>query len=86
MAPECLEDPKNLAPESDKWGFGATLWEIFNGGIMPLRLMEPERVNSPGDTPDFWGSGGGSTPVDTLCKASAVLETQIYNLNCQMAP
>uniref|UniRef100_A0A670KG06 non-specific protein-tyrosine kinase n=1 Tax=Podarcis muralis TaxID=64176 RepID=A0A670KG06_PODMU len=43
VAPECLEDPKNLAPESDKWGFGATLWEIFNGGIMPLRLMEPER-------------------------------------------
>ncbi|XP_032992627.1 tyrosine-protein kinase JAK3 [Lacerta agilis] len=43
VAPECLEDPKNLAPESDKWGFGATLWEIFNGGNMPMRLMEPER-------------------------------------------
>ncbi|XP_061458224.1 tyrosine-protein kinase JAK3 [Rhineura floridana] len=42
VAPECLEDPKNLAVESDKWSFGATLWEIFNGGNMPMRLMDPQ--------------------------------------------
>nr|XP_056700654.1 tyrosine-protein kinase JAK3 [Euleptes europaea] len=41
VAPECLEDPKNLALESDKWSFGATLWEIFNGGNMPLTAIEP---------------------------------------------
>ncbi|XP_053159554.1 tyrosine-protein kinase JAK3 [Hemicordylus capensis] len=41
VAPECLEDPKNLTLESDKWSFGATLWEIFNGGNMPLSAMEP---------------------------------------------
>ncbi|XP_063003281.1 tyrosine-protein kinase JAK3 [Elgaria multicarinata webbii] len=42
VAPECLEDPKNLAAESDRWSFGATLWEIFNGGNMPWSAMEPE--------------------------------------------
>uniref|UniRef100_A0ACB8F2Q2 Uncharacterized protein n=1 Tax=Sphaerodactylus townsendi TaxID=933632 RepID=A0ACB8F2Q2_9SAUR len=41
VAPECLEDPKNLALESDKWSFGATLWEIFNSGSMPLTAIEP---------------------------------------------
>ncbi|XP_063145778.1 tyrosine-protein kinase JAK3 [Candoia aspera] len=41
VAPECLEDPKKLAVESDRWGFGATLWEIFNGGHVPVCGMEP---------------------------------------------
>ncbi|KAJ6652812.1 hypothetical protein lerEdw1_010592 [Lerista edwardsae] len=41
VAPECLENPKNLTLESDKWSFGATLWEVFNGGSMPMSVVEP---------------------------------------------
>ncbi|XP_069504843.1 tyrosine-protein kinase JAK3 [Ambystoma mexicanum] len=41
VAPECVEDPKHLALESDKWSFGITVWEIFNGGSMPLSVREP---------------------------------------------
>ncbi|XP_066490961.1 tyrosine-protein kinase JAK3 isoform X2 [Tiliqua scincoides] len=41
VAPECLDNPKNLTLESDKWSFGATLWEIFNGGNMPMSVVEP---------------------------------------------
>uniref|UniRef100_UPI0037E8A0C1 tyrosine-protein kinase JAK2 n=1 Tax=Semicossyphus pulcher TaxID=241346 RepID=UPI0037E8A0C1 len=37
VAPEVLEAPDNLTLESDKWSFGATVWEIFNGGNNPLR-------------------------------------------------
>ncbi|NWV83262.1 JAK3 kinase, partial [Dasyornis broadbenti] len=43
VAPECVSDPGNLALPADKWGFGATLWEIFSGGNMPLSLLEPPR-------------------------------------------
>ncbi|NXF13716.1 JAK3 kinase, partial [Smithornis capensis] len=43
VAPECVSDPKSLALPADKWGFGATLWEIFSGGTMPLSLLEPHK-------------------------------------------
>ncbi|NXY00279.1 JAK3 kinase, partial [Centropus bengalensis] len=43
VAPECLSDPKSLALPADKWGFGATLWEIFSGGNMPVSLLEPQK-------------------------------------------
>ncbi|NWV23881.1 JAK3 kinase, partial [Origma solitaria] len=43
VAPECVSDPESLALPADKWGFGATLWEIFSGGNMPLSLLEPPR-------------------------------------------
>ncbi|NXB63096.1 JAK3 kinase, partial [Struthidea cinerea] len=43
VAPECLGDPGSLALPADKWGFGATLWEIFSGGNMPVSLLEPQR-------------------------------------------
>ncbi|NWX11525.1 JAK3 kinase, partial [Aegotheles bennettii] len=50
VAPECLSDPKSLALPADKWGFGATLWEIFSGGNMPVSLLEPQKKL------DFYGS------------------------------
>ncbi|KAM9763063.1 tyrosine-protein kinase JAK2 isoform 1-T2 [Menidia menidia] len=37
MAPEVLESPDNMTLECDKWGFGATVWEIFNNGNSPLQ-------------------------------------------------
>ncbi|XP_038019395.1 LOW QUALITY PROTEIN: tyrosine-protein kinase JAK3-like, partial [Motacilla alba alba] len=43
VAPECVSNPGSLALPADKWGFGATLWEIFSGGNMPLSLLEPQK-------------------------------------------
>ncbi|XP_025897240.1 tyrosine-protein kinase JAK3 [Nothoprocta perdicaria] len=42
VAPECVSDPQSLALPADKWSFGATLWEIFSGGNMPVSLLEPQ--------------------------------------------
>ncbi|XP_041694645.1 tyrosine-protein kinase JAK2-like [Coregonus clupeaformis] len=43
VAPEVLEAPERLELECDKWSFGATLWEIFNGGKAPLQGLDLER-------------------------------------------
>uniref|UniRef100_F7F934 Tyrosine-protein kinase n=1 Tax=Monodelphis domestica TaxID=13616 RepID=F7F934_MONDO len=43
VAPEYLWDTKLLSLESDKWSFGATLWEIFSGGTMPISTLEPAK-------------------------------------------
>ncbi|NXK89244.1 JAK3 kinase, partial [Formicarius rufipectus] len=43
VAPECISNPKSLALPADKWSFGATLWEIFSGGNMPVSLLEPQK-------------------------------------------
>ncbi|XP_077109426.1 tyrosine-protein kinase JAK3 [Ranitomeya variabilis] len=43
LAPECVSDVRNLALESDCWSFGVTMWEIFNDGIIPLNVEEPEK-------------------------------------------
>ncbi|KAM8795034.1 tyrosine-protein kinase JAK3 [Eudromia elegans] len=42
LAPECVSDTRSLALPADKWSFGATLWEIFSGGNMPVSLLEPQ--------------------------------------------
>ena len=37
IAPECVEDSKNLSVAPDKWSFGTTLWEICYNGEIPLK-------------------------------------------------
>ncbi|XP_042527213.1 tyrosine-protein kinase JAK3 [Dipodomys spectabilis] len=44
VAPECLQcprEPQALGLEADKWGFGATAWEVFSGAPMPVSALEP---------------------------------------------
>ncbi|XP_004873384.1 tyrosine-protein kinase JAK3 isoform X2 [Heterocephalus glaber] len=41
VAPECLDEARMLGLEADKWGFGATVWEVFSGAPMPTRALEP---------------------------------------------
>nr|XP_032826686.1 tyrosine-protein kinase JAK2-like [Petromyzon marinus] len=46
LPPECLEDPRRLSLLADKWGYGATLWEICMQGERPLHnLTREEKVN-----------------------------------------
>ncbi|XP_060788628.1 tyrosine-protein kinase JAK2 isoform X1 [Neoarius graeffei] len=42
VAPEVLEKLE-LSPQCDKWSFGTTLWEIFNGGETPLQCLDPSQ-------------------------------------------
>ncbi|MBZ3872342.1 Tyrosine-protein kinase JAK3 [Sciurus carolinensis] len=41
VAPECLQETLGL--EADKWGFGATVWEVFSGVPMPLSALDPTK-------------------------------------------
>ncbi|XP_058148805.1 tyrosine-protein kinase JAK3 isoform X2 [Dasypus novemcinctus] len=41
VAPECLQEARTLGLEADKWGFGATTWEIFSGAAVPLSALDP---------------------------------------------
>lgn len=41
VAPECLEESRTLGLEADKWGFGATMWEVLSGVVMPLSALDP---------------------------------------------
>ncbi|XP_067886795.1 tyrosine-protein kinase JAK2-like [Heterodontus francisci] len=43
VPPECIEDVKNLSLATDKWSFGATLWEICSGGDKPLGPFDSTR-------------------------------------------
>ncbi|KAG8595609.1 hypothetical protein GDO81_001572, partial [Engystomops pustulosus] len=43
VAPECIDNPKNLSPMVDKWSFGTTLWEICSGGDKPLSALDAQR-------------------------------------------
>lgn len=45
MAPECIENPKQLSQAADKWSFGTTLWEICSGGDKPLNALDSQRVS-----------------------------------------
>ncbi|XP_022526562.2 tyrosine-protein kinase JAK2 isoform X2 [Astyanax mexicanus] len=42
VAPEVLETLE-LGQQSDKWSFGTTLWELFNGGEVPLQRLDPRQ-------------------------------------------
>nr|XP_027787845.1 tyrosine-protein kinase JAK3 [Marmota flaviventris] len=43
VAPECLQETQTLGLEADKWGFGATVWEVFSGIPMPLNHLDPPK-------------------------------------------
>uniref|UniRef100_A0A8C2VS43 Tyrosine-protein kinase n=1 Tax=Chinchilla lanigera TaxID=34839 RepID=A0A8C2VS43_CHILA len=43
VAPECLDEARMLGPEADKWGFGATVWEVFSGAPVPVRSLDPAK-------------------------------------------
>lgn len=47
MAPECLQEARTLGLEADKWGFGATVWEVFSGIPMPISALDPAKVRAP---------------------------------------
>lgn len=48
MAPECLQEAGTLNLEADKWGFGATTWEVFSGAPMHITSLEPAKVRAGG--------------------------------------
>ncbi|KAJ8408317.1 hypothetical protein AAFF_G00257310 [Aldrovandia affinis] len=43
VAPELVEAPESLELGCDKWSFGTTLWEIYNGGKAPLQGQDPQQ-------------------------------------------
>nr|AAI31647.1 Janus kinase 3 [Mus musculus] len=43
VAPECLQEAQTLCLEADKWGFGATTWEVFSGGPAHITSLEPAK-------------------------------------------
>nr|AMV91901.1 janus kinase 2a [Acanthogobius hasta] len=45
VPPECIENPQNLSLATDKWAFGATLWEICSGGEKPLSTFDNFKKN-----------------------------------------
>lgn len=47
VAPECLQEARTLGLEADKWGFGATVWEVFSGVTMPISTLDPAKVRVP---------------------------------------
>lgn len=47
VAPEVLVSPDIRTLESDKWSFGATLWELFNNGNNPLHGWDLDMVLLP---------------------------------------
>uniref|UniRef100_A0AAR2K401 Tyrosine-protein kinase n=1 Tax=Pygocentrus nattereri TaxID=42514 RepID=A0AAR2K401_PYGNA len=43
VPPEFVEDCRNLSLDTDKWGYGTTLWEIYTGGEKPLSLYDSSK-------------------------------------------
>ncbi|XP_041063500.1 tyrosine-protein kinase JAK1 isoform X1 [Carcharodon carcharias] len=74
IAPECVEDSKNLSIATDKWSFGTTLWAICYNGEVPLKdrsLAEKER---------FYEARCKLTPPSS-CKELAELMQQCMTYN-----
>lgn len=40
LAPECIQNPKELSLRSDVWSFGVTIWELFSLGQNPYSHLE----------------------------------------------
>lgn len=59
VAPECLQEAQTLGVEADKWGFGATTWEVFSGGPAHITSLEPAKVRTGGVSllGPVWGGG-----------------------------
>ncbi|KFO22591.1 Tyrosine-protein kinase JAK3 [Fukomys damarensis] len=62
VAPECLDEARTLGLEADKWGFGATVWEVFSGVPMPTRALDPAKFTASSPRPFFFLESG-SYPV-----------------------
>ncbi|XP_019383992.1 PREDICTED: tyrosine-protein kinase JAK1 [Gavialis gangeticus] len=78
IAPECVEDSKNLSIAADKWSFGTTLWEICYNGEIPLKdktLAEKERFYE-----------GHFMLVTPSCKELADLMKQCMNYDPNQRP
>lgn len=59
MAPECLQEARALGLEADKWGFGATAWEVFSGAPVHITSLEPAKVGrGRGAGPGMLGGAG----------------------------
>ncbi|KAL6469708.1 hypothetical protein MHYP_G00208270 [Metynnis hypsauchen] len=43
VPPEFVEDCRNLSLDTDKWGYGTTLWEIYTGGEKPLSSYDSSK-------------------------------------------
>lgn len=59
MAPECLQEARALGLEADKWGFGATAWEVFSGGPVHITSLEPAKVGAATELGSGVRGGGG---------------------------
>uniref|UniRef100_A0A8C9FA08 non-specific protein-tyrosine kinase n=1 Tax=Pavo cristatus TaxID=9049 RepID=A0A8C9FA08_PAVCR len=78
IAPECVEDSKNLSIAADKWSFGTTLWEICYNGETPLKdktLAEKERFYE-----------GHFMLITPSCKELADLMKQCMNYDPHQRP
>lgn len=65
VAPECLQclgDIQTLGLEADKWGFGATAWEVFSGAPMPVSSLDPAQVRHWGE----WTTGRWPGPLSRV--------------------
>ncbi|KGL74836.1 Tyrosine-protein kinase JAK1, partial [Tinamus guttatus] len=79
IAPECVEDSKNLSIAADKWSFGTTLWEICYNGETPLKDKTLAEVKA-------WFYEGHYMLATPSCKELADLMKQCMNYDPNQRP